>query len=107
MKCASCSKNSDDADNYPKNIEYGIGEISFQERTPREHYCVDSVEDPNEHERAGGTKPAYQAKTKYPHQNTYEFNCANLTENECIHDKHMPFRIDGNQVQSNSVYSPI
>lgn len=79
MKSASCSKNTDDADNYPKNVEDGIGEIFFQDRTPCEHDCVDSIEDPHEHERASRTKPAHQAKTKYPHENAYEFNRANLT----------------------------
>jgi hypothetical protein len=89
-KCASRSKNSDDADNYPKNVEDRIREIFLYDRTPCEHDCVDRIECPNEHERTGWTKPAHQAKTGDPHQNAYELNRTNISPNEGIHDSMRP-----------------
>jgi hypothetical protein len=89
-KYASSSKNSDDTDNYPKDVEDRISEIFLYDRTPCEHDCIDRIEDPNEHERTGWTKPTHQAKTGDTHQNADEFNRANISPNECIHDDMNP-----------------
>jgi hypothetical protein len=82
MNGTACSKYSDDADYHPEHIEDRVGEILFQDRTPRKHYCVNRVENPNEHERAGGTKPAYHAKTRYSHEDAYHLDRANMVQNE-------------------------
>ena len=68
MQDVACPKNSNDSDDHPEHIKDGIGKILSKDRTPREHYRVNRIKDPNEHEWTGGTKPGYQAKAGNSHQ---------------------------------------
>src|SRR5947209_6823334 len=64
----SRSNDADNTDNHPEDIEDGIRQVLFQDRTPGEQDGVQGVENPDEHERTARTKPAYQTEAGNSHE---------------------------------------
>ena len=84
MQDIPCPQNPNHADQDPKRVEQGICLVLLENGAPGKQNCIDGVEDPHEHERAGRSQPADQAETEDPHQHADHFNRSNMFQDEGI-----------------------
>lgn len=85
---SSCPGDAHHTDNDPEEIQDRVSGVFSQDRAPGKQGRIGRVEYPDEHERAGGPKPADEREAEYPHQDSDHLERLDIGQYETVYDAH-------------------
>lgn len=80
----TCLHNSNCPYRYPENVKQNIGNIPFENGTPRECKSIDGVNYPNEEKWARRAQPTDQAKTENAKEHANQLHGAKMLDDKSI-----------------------